>query len=492
MATHGSLSAFDSSKEDWSSYILRLKYYFEANEVTDSNKKKSSACGPATFRRIGSLLTTVRLESIGYEDLIAVVKNLYDPKPSIIVQRFQFNTRVRASSESIATYVAALRSLAEHCSYGDKLNEMLRDRLVCGVNHDTIQSRLLAEKDLTYEKAIELDQAVETAQKNAKIIKNGSTDSKQQGVHYTGSQGQDKKRGADYKKGTPICYRCGGPHLAPSCRFKETICHYCNKKGHLAKVCRARTVDKPSVKPSSKKNLYLKEDKDQKDVTYSMFTVRSNSEEPIMMEVHINNIPVKMELDTGASRSILSSSTYQFINQKTDLPPLQHSNVQLRTYTGEAIRVLGTTIVSVNYNNQEVVLPIHVVQGAGPDLMGRDWLEHFKVTNYLEQSLQSILDNHSTVFDNDLGCMKGVEIELQVKAEAKPKFMKPRTVPYILRQKVEEELNRLSNLGIISPVKTSKWAAPIVPVLKRDGTIRICGDFKTTFNQASDRVLPIT
>ena len=185
MATHGSLSAFDSSKEDWSSYILRLKYYFEANEVTDSNKKKSillSACGPATFRRIGSLLTTVRLESIGYEDLIAVVKNFYDPKPSIIVQRFQFNTRVRASSESIATFVAALRSLAEHCSYGDKLNEMLRDRLVCGVNHDTIQSRLLAEKDLTYDKAIELAQAVETAQKNAKIIKNGSTDSKQQGV----------------------------------------------------------------------------------------------------------------------------------------------------------------------------------------------------------------------------------------------------------------------------------------------------------------------
>ena len=41
MATHGSLSDFDSSKEDWSSYILRLKYYFEANEVTDSNKKKS-------------------------------------------------------------------------------------------------------------------------------------------------------------------------------------------------------------------------------------------------------------------------------------------------------------------------------------------------------------------------------------------------------------------------------------------------------------------
>ena len=31
MATHGSLTAFDPSKEDWTSYVLRLKYYFDAN-----------------------------------------------------------------------------------------------------------------------------------------------------------------------------------------------------------------------------------------------------------------------------------------------------------------------------------------------------------------------------------------------------------------------------------------------------------------------------
>ena len=60
MATHGLLFPFDISKDDWTSYVLKLEYYFEANNVTEAGKKKSillAVCGPAAFRRISSLLT---------------------------------------------------------------------------------------------------------------------------------------------------------------------------------------------------------------------------------------------------------------------------------------------------------------------------------------------------------------------------------------------------------------------------------------------------
>ena len=54
-----------------------------------------------------------------------------------------------------------------------------------------------------------------------------------------------------------------------------------------------------------------------------------------------------------------------------------------------------------------------------------------------------------------------------------------------MRKKVEEELENLQRTGIISPVKYSEWAAPIVPVIKRSGSVRICGDYKTTINPVS-------
>ena len=50
---------------------------------------------------------------------------------------------------------------------------------------------------------------------------------------------------------------------------------------------------------------------------------------------------------------------------------------------------------------------------------------------------------------------------------------------------METELQRLESLGIISPVKFSKWAVPIVPVLKKNGTVHICGDYKVTANRAT-------
>nr|VZH96762.1 unnamed protein product [Spirometra erinaceieuropaei] len=70
-------------------------------------------------------------------------------------------------------------------------------------------------------------------------------------------------------------------------------------------------------------------------------------------------------------------------------------------------------------------------------------------------------------------------------SDFRPRFFKARTVPYALAPKVEEELDRLQKADIIELVQYSEWAAPIVPVLKTDGSVRICGDYKLTINSAT-------
>ena len=65
-----------------------------------------------------------------------------------------------------------------------------------------------------------------------------------------------------------------------------------------------------------------------------------------------------------------------------------------------------------------------------------------------------------------------------VKENAVPKFHKLRSVPYAIRGAIEKDLERLESLGVIEKTNHSEWAAPIVPVPKADGSIRICGLFQ--------------
>lgn len=49
---------------------------------------------------------------------------------------------------------------------------------------------------------------------------------------------------------------------------------------------------------------------------------------------------------------------------------------------------------------------------------------------------------------------------------------------------ISREIDRLVSLGVLSPVQHADWATPIVVVLKKDGSVRICGDFTVTLNPA--------
>ena len=139
--------------------------------------------------------------------------------------------------------------------------------------------------------------------------------------------------------------------------------------------------------------------------------------------------------------------------------------------------------------SQNAVVPLIVVKGTGPSLFGRNWLTHIRLEwqeiNYVPvDAVQPVLDKYPSVFQEGLGKLQGFKAKIHVDPNAEPRFFRPKTMPYAVRDKVEKELARLQEEGTIEAVEVSDWAAPIVPVVKSDkSTVRICGDFELQSTQ---------
>ena len=424
------------------------------------------------------------------DDLVQVLCKHYRPAPSEIVERCKFHGRYRRPGESIATFVAELRSLSEFCNFGETLEVMIRDRLVCGINDDAMQKRLLAEPRLTYARAVELAQALERADKNVKELK-------PRGKGAESSMQTSAQAGVEqvHQVTEQSCYRCGKPgHLASKCRVsKEVICRKCKKVGHMQRACRSQPKQyapargkKQSSRRGTSASVHQVEgeetDDDNDNLRY-LFLVRSEHARapPITAEVRVDGRLISMEVDTGASTSVMSESQFRELWPGRSLEP---TRVRLRSYTRDEIPVVGSCVVEVNHESQPArQLRLIIVAGSGPCLLGRDWLEHVRLDwnkvhhMYESDALQEVIDQHAAVFQPGLGTLKGYKAKIHLNPDAHPKFCRARTVPYAQREAIEKELQRLLDEGNIEPVQVSDWAAPIVPVVKSDKTIRICGDF---------------
>ena len=495
----GKIDEFDSEREDWSQYVERLSFFFDANGISETEKKRAvllSVIGAPTYKLLSDLLSPDKPGDKSYTDLVKVLTDHFNPTPSEIVERFKFHSRFRRQGESVATYVSELRSLAKFCNFGASLEEMLRDRIVCGINDDALQKRLLSEPGLTFQKALELAQGFEMATRNVRELQSGKHRREPDGqtpispaVHKVTPRGG--KPQTIPKKFDTQCYRCGRVgHLASKCRFKDCKCHKCGKVGHLQKVCRSQKKSDVSKQqqPTVHQVQDSKEEAGQDSESLLCHLHSPGYVPPLRVMVELGGQPLQMEVDTGAAISLVSKATFE-----TLLPgrALRAVDMKLRSYAGELIPVVGSIDIDVKYKEQTAKLPLLVVRGDGPSLFGRNWLNCIRLNwheiHHLQDSrLSSLLEKYKLVFSEGLGTLRGFEATISVDASARPRYCKARPVPYALREKVEEELNRLVDEGTLEPVQFASWATPIVVVLKKDrSSVRICGDFKQTVNPVS-------
>ena len=491
---HGQLPQFDGNAEDWEVFTEQLTHYCTANAIEDPAKKRSfllSACGTGTYKLIKTLFSPAEVTTKSFDDIVKLVQDHFQPKPSVIMRRFRFNTSVRQPAESVTAFVARLRDLATHCEYGDAMKEMIRDRLVCGIRNDGLQRSLLAINNLSFEKALDYALLHEAAERNTKVLNEPSVVQQvsQCSAPFTGTTGTATAR-AELES---ACYRCGGQHWAKECRFKDSVCNYCRRKGHIQLACRNRASQWQDKQPtqgsqSGSTNNVAAEPAptDSTDATpgpealvieYPLYVVGTDRVAPYTAAVQINGVDLTMEIDTGAAVSLISESTYTQLWPDGGNPELHQAPISLRTYTGEELALLGKTTITVTQGGKQAELELFVVKGRGPSLLGRDWLSKIRL-NWTDvhrmyspsahnAPLDSVLDKYNTLSRDELGSIQDVTATRHIDPSVKPRYCRPRSLSHPLRPRVEPALEKLESNGIIEPMQFFECAPEPNPETKK-------------------------
>ena len=109
----------------------------------------------------------------------------------------------------------------------------------------------------------------------------------------------------------------------------------------------------------------LAEEQDQSEDSseYSLFrTLTRDKPKPLLVTMLVNEKELQLEINTRASASVISESTYRYLWPE-DPPNLLEIQVKLQTYTGGKIKILGSLKVKVEYEQQKEMLGLLVVAG---------------------------------------------------------------------------------------------------------------------------------
>lgn len=357
-----------------------------------------------------------------YEHLKQALTEHYRSSINVTVERHKFNNMCQDAGEHIDLFVTKLRTQAVKCKFvveqthrymneadppveqtirlqTDISEEFIRDRLVCGIYNQATRAKLLRERDLTLQSAVQNIKAVETANDHVKNLfnqkpvaidkigkhqyhgksnKNSSSNFKPQSNCSGGDRFKTPKTGE--------CGRCGGPkHSRSQCPAAKAICHECKLVGHYGKKCRTKKLHElhqdSAVSTSNdyavNDNLFmglLISSNTQSNAATCEYQCNCNCEcknrnsidigcVDWMENAEIENVKVQFKIDTGAQANVLPLSLYKKCFETKQ--SLTNSSVKLSGYGGAHIPVSGEINLDCRLNNgivnsKFIVVPLDV------------------------------------------------------------------------------------------------------------------------------------
>ena len=417
-----------------------------------------------------------------YATILAKFDAFFTVRRNVIFERARFNRRSQLEGESAEKFIMELYTLAENCAYGDMTDEVIRDRLVVGIRDATLSQQLQLTADLTLETAKKRIRQREAVAEQQVLTGTAVGANSLDGVHPRRVQRSKRQprpaaASARPKAKAPttgkMCTRCGkGQHPRDKCPAMDAICHRCQRKGHYSSQCFSKQVSEVAGENHLE--------------TAFLDTVSVNQTSSWHARIRLNACETNFKLDTGAEVTAISEQTYKRLKK----PQLTTTSKILHGPSQQPLKTISQFWGTFSHK-KEVKQLTFVVDGLKTNLPAITALGLAVRVDTTTEAKTEIQRQYPSIFQG-LGNL-GEEYEICLNLGAVPcSLLTPRHVPLPLCPKVQEELNRMESIGVISKVdEPTPWCASMVVVPKNDGVIRICVDLKPLNESVLREVHPL-
>ena len=500
--------------DEWPRWRNRFEQFRFASGLSNDDPKKQVNtllyCIGEEAESVLSSMNVTQDERSEYDTVLTKFDDFFKVRRNVIFERARFNRRNQREGETSEEYIMELYRLSESCDYGELTSEMIRDRLVVGILDTALSQQLQLDPGLTLDIAKKRIRQREAVGEQHKVLNGGKDEPAN--IQELQQPDQWKRRGTSKgvsnakmpnksvtteqprmtrpRRKIPLpkttCKRCGREsHPYEQCPAKDATCHRCKKKGHYSSMCFTKRISEVTSGENVTDTSFLD-------------TLSAPKNSTWIVDIQLNGHHTNFKLDTGAEVTAISEETYQMLRK----PKLKTSTKVLYGPSQFPLKTVGQFSGRLRYKSTSALAQIYVVEGLRRNLLGLPAIIALNLLVRVDasESVPSMMDEDikTAVFKKFPSLFQGLgnlgeEFEIRLKPDAVPySLFSPRHVPLPLKPKVQEELNRMESIGVISRVEEpTAWCAGMVVVPKKEGNIRICVDLKPLNQHVLREVHPL-
>jgi len=486
----------------WKAWKRRFTTYLSAMAITDDTQKRALLLYQAGTETQDIFETLPdRGDAKDFAKAMETLDTYFSPKGNADYEIFKFRTAIQSPEETVDQFATRLRKLAQTCDFQDVDREIKsaiiqhctskRLRRFAFLETELSLSALLA-KARAFEISEQQATGIETELLSRPTLDNGDQETAHSLTCRVPPRRQPSKpshhSSQREKRQSSTCGLCGGqwPHRNAPCPAQGKTCRKCGKMNHFARVCRSKPKPNNQRPPQSAHTVNMEEPCSGPEEYLFALTPPSDGKKALIVTLKLNDLPVKMLVDTGASIDIIDESTYEMM-QKSQSVCLSRPSNRIFAYGSKTqLPVLGKFKGTLESRNKIAITDIHIVQGnfgcllsySSATTLGLIQVNINKVQAQQSATHEKLIQEFSHIFDG-IGTLKDVEVKLHIDPSVPPVAQPARRIPFHLRKKVEQELAQLEQQGIIEKVEgPTPFVSPLVIVPKKDGDVRLCVDMR--------------